>query len=108
MVETEGRPLRGYELLEEIGAGSFALVWRGLQPSVGREVAIKHTAGQLATQPAFIRRFEAEAHLVARIEHPHIVPLIDYSPVHRLLGPPGRRAWLRVGTLQRRLDATAR
>ena len=102
MVEAEGRPLRGYELLEEIGVGSFALVWRGLQPSVGREVAIKQIRSELATQPAFIRRFEAEAHLVARIEHPHIVPLIDYwrDPDSAYLV----MRWLRGGTLERRLD----
>jgi len=102
MVEAEGRPLRGYELLEEIGMGSFALVWRGMQPSVGREVAVKQIRSELATQPAFIRRFEAEAHLVARIEHPHIVPLIDYwrDPDSAYLV----MRWLRGGTLERRLD----
>ena len=77
-VEKDGRPLRGYRLDEEIGMGSFAIVWRGTQPSVGRKVAIKQIRAELATQPGFIRQFEAEAHLVARLEHPHIVPLIDY------------------------------
>ena len=102
IAEKEGRPLRGYRLLEEIGAGSFAIVWRGAQPSVGREVAVKQIRRELATQPAFIRRFEAEAHLVARIEHPHIVPLIDYwrDPDSAYLV----MRWLRGGTLERRLD----
>lgn len=100
--ERDGRTLRGYRLEEEIGAGSFAVVWRGTQPSVGREVAIKQIRRELATQPAFIRRFEAEAHLVARIEHPHIVPLIDYwrDPDSAYLV----MRWLRGGTLERRLD----
>ena len=77
-------------------------MWRGVQPSVGREVAIKQIRRELATQPAFIRRFEAEAHLVARIEHPHIVPLIDYwrDPDSAYLV----MRWLRGGTLERRLD----
>ena len=102
LVETDGRPLRGYRLLEEIGAGSFAVVWRGTQPSVGRDVAIKQIRRELATQPAFIRRFEAEAHLVARIEHPHVVPLIDFwrDPDSAYLV----MRWLRGGTLERRLD----
>lgn len=97
-----GRPLRGYRLLEEIGEGAFAIVWRAEQPSVGRDVAIKQIRSELATQPDFIRRFEAEAHLVAGIEHPHIVPLIDFwrDPDSAYLV----FRWLRGGTLERRLD----
>jgi len=75
---TAARALRGYELTERLGEGAFSIVYRGLQPSVGREVAIKQIRAELANRPEFVRRFEAEAHLVARLEHPHIVPLIDY------------------------------
>lgn len=101
-VEVAGRPLRGYRLLEEIGSGSFSIVWRGVQPSVGREVAIKQIRAELASQPDFIRRFEAEAHLVARIEHPHIVPLVDFwrDPDSAYLV----MRFLRGDTLERRLD----
>ena len=53
-------------------------MFKGAQPSVGREVAVKVIRAELANRPEFIRRFEAEAHLVARLEHPHIVPLYDY------------------------------
>ncbi|MEM9039875.1 MAG: BTAD domain-containing putative transcriptional regulator [Actinomycetota bacterium] len=97
-----GRPLRGYRLLEEAGVGAFSVVWRGEQPSVQRDVAIKQIRSELATQPDFIRRFEAEAHLVARLEHPHIVPLIDYwrDPDSAYLV----MRWLSGGTLERRLD----
>jgi serine/threonine protein kinase len=45
---------------------------------VDREVAIKAILPEFANQPEFIRSFEAEAQLVARLEHPHIVPLYDY------------------------------
>ena len=101
-IETTGRPLRGYRLLEEIGAGAFSVVWRGVQPSVNREVAIKQIRPELASQPDFIRRFETEAQLVARIEHPHIVPMIDFwrDPDSAYLV----MRWLRGGTLERRLD----
>ncbi len=73
-----GRALRGYRIRERLGEGAFSIVYRGEQPSVGREVAIKQIRAELANRPEFIRRFETEAHLVARLEHPHIVPLIDY------------------------------
>jgi serine/threonine protein kinase/WD40 repeat protein/DNA-binding winged helix-turn-helix (wHTH) protein len=101
-VETVGRPLRGYRLIDEVGSGAFAVVWRGVQPSVNREVAIKQIRAELASRPDFIRRFEAEAHLIARIEHPHIVPLIDFwrDPDSAYLV----MRWLSGGTLERRLD----
>ncbi|MGI9623439.1 MAG: protein kinase domain-containing protein, partial [Acidimicrobiales bacterium] len=75
---TQGRSLRGYQLFEELGTGSFATVMRGTQPSVGREVAIKVIRAELANRPQFIRAFETEAQLVARLEHPYIVPLYDF------------------------------
>jgi serine/threonine protein kinase/DNA-binding SARP family transcriptional activator/WD40 repeat protein len=101
-VEQTGRPLRGYRLIEQIGSGAFSVVWRGVQPSVNRDVAIKQIRSELASQPYFIRRFEAEAQLVARIEHPHIVPMIDFwrDPDSAYLV----MRWLRGGTLERRLD----
>ena len=74
---TLGR-LRGYQLLEQIGAGQFGVVHRALQPHVEREVAVKAIHSHLANQPEFIRNFETEAQVVARIEHPHVVPLYDY------------------------------
>ena len=49
-----------------------------MQPSVGREVAVKVIRPELADDPRFVQRFEAEAQLVARIEHPHVVPLYDF------------------------------
>lgn len=73
-----GLAVRGYELREQIGEGAFGIAYRAYQPAVGREVAIKVIRPEYADDPAFIRRFEAEAQLVARLEHPHIVPLYDY------------------------------
>src|SRR5512147_1643557 len=73
-----GRAVRGYALAERISAGGMGAVYRAVQPVVEREVAIKIILPRYANQPDFIRRFEAEAQLVARLEHPHIVPLYDY------------------------------
>jgi serine/threonine protein kinase len=49
-----------------------------VQPIVERQVALKIILPKYANHPDFIRRFEAEAQLVARLEHPYIVPLYDY------------------------------
>ncbi|HXJ64180.1 MAG TPA: extracellular solute-binding protein [Actinomycetota bacterium] len=77
-LQPTGERLRGYRLQEQIGEGAFGIVYRAFQPEVGREVAVKAIGRRLADDPEFIRRFSVEAQLVARLEHPHIVPLYDY------------------------------
>ena len=100
-----GRSVRGYELREQVGAGDFGVVYRAYQPSVGREVAIKVIRPELVNEAAFIRRFEAEAQLVAQLEHPHVVSLYDYWR-----DPDGAylvMRWLRGGSLRQALDRGA-
>ncbi|MBN1285552.1 MAG: protein kinase [Anaerolineae bacterium] len=101
MGNLDGQVVRGYELRERIGEGGFGTVYRAYQPIVDREVAIKAILPQYADNPEFIRRFEVEAQLIARLEHPHIVPLYDYWR------EPGGAylvmRWLRGGNLSRTL-----
>ena len=78
MQNYSGQVVKSYEIKERIGAGGFGEVYRAIQPSVGREVAIKIILPEHANHPEFVKRFETEAQLVARLEHPHIVPLYDY------------------------------
>jgi serine/threonine protein kinase/WD40 repeat protein/DNA-binding winged helix-turn-helix (wHTH) protein len=73
-----GQPLRGYRVGSALGEGAHGVVYRAVQPGVGREVAIKTIRAELADDPEFIRRFDAEAQLVANLQHPHIVPIYDY------------------------------
>lgn len=90
--------IRGYTLHERIGSGGFGVVYRGTQTTVGRDVAIKIVLPHFANHPDFIRRFEAEAQLIARLEHPFIVPLYDYWR-----DPDGAylvMRWLRGGNLR--------
>ncbi len=74
----QGRRLRGYRLGSRIGMGAHSVVYRANQPSVGRDVAIKVVRRELANDRAYVRRFAIEAQTVARLSHPHIVPLHDY------------------------------
>jgi WD40 repeat protein/DNA-binding SARP family transcriptional activator len=90
--------IRGYELGECIGVGHVGAVFRAYQPVVDREVAIKLILPQLASRPDFIRRFEAEARRVARLEHPHIVPLYDFWREPK--GAYLVMRWLRGGSLR--------
>lgn len=73
-----GKVLKSYAIEGLIGTGAFGAVYRARQAVVEREVAIKIIWPAFANHPNFIRRFEAEAQLVAGLEHPHIVPLYDY------------------------------
>lgn len=73
-----GQAIKGYELNDLLGAGGFGAVYRAYQPLVKRDVAMKIILPEYANHPEFIRRFEFEAQLIARLEHIHIVPLYDY------------------------------
>lgn len=76
--DLSGRAVKGFQLGEKIGSGGFGVVYRAVQPSVERDVAVKIILPRYANHPEFIRRFEAEAQIIAHLEHPHIVPLYDY------------------------------
>ncbi|MBE2183495.1 MAG: protein kinase [Anaerolineae bacterium] len=78
MNRLDGVVLKGYEFRQQIGAGGFGAVYRAYQTSIGREVAVKMILPQFSNRPDFVRRFEVEAQVIARLEHPHIVPLYDY------------------------------
>ncbi|MBS1967584.1 MAG: protein kinase [Chloroflexi bacterium SZAS-1] len=95
--ELLSQAVKGYELREQIGEGGYGMVYRAYQASVGRDVAVKIILPQHANHPEFIRRFESEAQLVARLEHPAIVPLYDYwrepSGAYLIM------RWLRGGSL---------
>ncbi len=73
-----GKVIKSYAIEGLIGTGAFGAVYKARQAVVEREVAIKIIWPAFANHPNFIRRFEAEAQLVAGLEHPYIVPLYDY------------------------------
>jgi serine/threonine protein kinase len=81
MSEVAGQTLGQYEVLELIGQGGMARVYKGYQRSLERYVAIKAIPARIddAPDPAFVQRFNAEARLIARLTHPNIVPVHDYG-----------------------------
>jgi serine/threonine protein kinase len=64
-----------YEVLEELGRGGMAIVYRARELMLDREVAIKVLPFTLAFDDAFVERFVREARISARLEHPHIIPI---------------------------------
>lgn len=74
-----GRTLGQYQILQELGRGGMATVYKAYQPSLGRYVAIKVLPPYHAEAETFIARFIREARAVARLEHPHILPIYDFG-----------------------------
>lgn len=78
MKEMPGRLLGNrYKILENIGEGGMARVYRGMDTKLNRLVAIKVLYEQFAGDPDFLRRFKQEAKAAARLSHPHIVNIYD-------------------------------
>jgi serine/threonine protein kinase len=64
-----------YEILEELGRGGMAMVYRARDRSLEREVAIKVLPFSLAFDSEFVERFQREARTAAQLEHPNIIPI---------------------------------
>ena len=74
-----GQMLGPYRIINQIGRGGMATVYKAYQPSVDRYVAIKVLPSQLAESKEFATRFQQEARIIAKLEHPHILPVFDYG-----------------------------
>lgn len=74
-----GRQLGPYEILEPLGEGGMASVYKAFQSGVDRQVALKILPRQLAADPTFLARFRQEARVLAQLQHPHIVPIHDFG-----------------------------
>jgi serine/threonine protein kinase len=68
-----------FEVLERIGSGGMGTVYRARQLSVDRDVAVKFIHESAAGDPERARRFEKEARIIARLEDPHTLKLIDFG-----------------------------
>jgi serine/threonine-protein kinase len=74
-----GTALGNYRILAPLGQGGMAHVYRARQENLDREVAVKVLPPWYASDRSFVERFKQEARLVARLSHPNIVTIHDYS-----------------------------
>ncbi len=74
-----GTTLGQYHIVEAIGHGGMAVVYKAQQPALDRSVAIKVLLPHQADTPEFRERFTREAKAVAQLNHPNILPIIDYG-----------------------------
>ena len=98
-----GQTLGPYRIIEQIGIGGMATVYKAYQPSMDRYVAIKVLPALVSRDPAFLKRFRREAKMVAKLEHKHILPVHDYGEQEGLTYLVMR--YVEAGTLKGRLAA---
>lgn len=79
MADLVGHTLGKYQLVERLGRGGMADVYKGYQPGLDRFVAVKVLHSHLSEEADFITRFQREAKSVASLHHPHIVQVFDFD-----------------------------
>jgi tRNA A-37 threonylcarbamoyl transferase component Bud32 len=70
-----GSTLGPYRIVEPLGKGGMASVYKAYEPALDRYVALKVLPGEFLHDETFGERFHREAKVIARLEHPHIVPI---------------------------------
>jgi serine/threonine-protein kinase len=97
-----GLRVGNYEIVDEIGRGGMATVYRAYQPRMDRFVAVKVIHRSIVGDTRALERFQREAQLIARLEHPHLLPVFDFDGLHE---PPYIvMRYLEGGTLREVLD----
>jgi serine/threonine protein kinase len=105
-------PKPGFQLREQLGAGTVGVVYRAESPQIGFPVAVKLLHPSLAGDEPMVRRFEREVHVLERLDHPHIVrhfgggkmdgqyfyamELLDHGTLKERLRQEGALPWQQV------------
>ena len=76
---TVGEMVGPYRIIGQLGQGGMATVFKAYHAALDRYVAIKFLHPAFLEDPSFLTRFQREARLVAKLEHPNIVPIYDYT-----------------------------
>lgn len=100
---------------EELGRGGFGVVFRAIDPTIGRQVALKVPRVDVLADPDVRRRFLREAHAAAQLDHPNLVPVFEvgeaagtcYIASAYCVGPTLRR-WMEEGRAPAEPRAAAR
>src|SRR5437588_5362282 len=79
MPQTEKQQIGRYEILEEIGRGAMGVVFKGRDPLIGRDVAVKTIAAGAAESADLLARFHREAKAAGGLQHPNIVTIYEMA-----------------------------
>jgi serine/threonine-protein kinase len=106
VIDRVGQVLGGrYRLLAPVGTGASASVYLADDVTLRRRVAVKILHDALAEDEAFLRRFRAEAHAAAQMNHPHVVAIYDWGQDPATHIPYLVTEYLGGGSLRAMLDA---
>jgi serine/threonine protein kinase len=79
MAFVPGANVGPYRIIEKLGQGGMATVYKAYHAALDRDVAIKVLHPAFKEDPQFLERFHREAKVVAKLEHPNIIPIYDFS-----------------------------
>ncbi|HEX9923060.1 MAG TPA: protein kinase, partial [Anaerolineae bacterium] len=76
---TPGENIGAYRVIEQLGSGGMATVFKAYQAALDRYVAVKILHPAFKADPQFFERFKREAQIVAKLEHSNIIPVYDFD-----------------------------
>lgn len=76
---TPGQILGQYHILDKLGEGGMGAVYKAEQPAIKRVVVVKVLSANVADNRDMLERFKRELDIIARLEHPHILPVYDFG-----------------------------
>ncbi len=79
MENLTGKQFKEYRIFSAIAQGGMATVYKARQEHLDRDVAVKVLPRQYAQEHQFVERFKREAKILAKLQHPHILPVYDYG-----------------------------
>jgi tRNA A-37 threonylcarbamoyl transferase component Bud32/tetratricopeptide (TPR) repeat protein len=79
MAFANGENVGAYRIVDKLGQGGMATVYKAYHAALDRYVAIKVMHAAFLEDPNFLARFQREARIVAKLDHPHIIPIYDYA-----------------------------
>ena len=79
MTDYIGKSIGRYHILEQLGEGGMATIYKAVDTRLNREVAIKFLRTEKLDSGKALKRFELEARALARMKHPNIVQVLDYG-----------------------------
>ncbi len=81
MTDSVSEKLGKYKIITEVGRGGFAAVYKAVDTTLNRTVALKVLAPHLLWDPTFVQRFQREAEVAANLDHPNIVTIYEVSQI---------------------------